>query len=286
MAKISRHLHIAQAPGHYLQWKGTTLCQLIALPEMLNSQSGSAFIVASGPSVKQQNIQPLQTSATFGINGSFLKFADDGITPRYYVISDEEFVEQRFEIVKKILDSGCHCLFTPSVLSQICTIDLSSIKDHPAISVFYNHFKEYNKPALTYSDIVTMAQHDSDIITKDGKIGFSKNLSKGVFTAHTVIYFALQLAYGIGFRTIYLLGMDLGAGSNQTTRFYEGGDSAMPSHLGRDYQQWILPSFEIVSRLCEESSLQVYNLSKDSRLPDTVIPKNTLEWAINNCRNK
>lgn len=280
MAKISRHLRI-DTTHHGLFWREEPLCNLAPFSQIKNYRfAETAFIVASGPSIKSLDIKPLQDKHTFGVNGSILKFIESGITPTYYVISDEDFIYNRPQLISHILSNpDCHCFFTPQALSAICEINPNLLKGHPKITLFHNHFKEYGKAALEYPEIAQLAADDPEIISQDGRIGFSLNPEKGIFSAHTVPYFALQIAYGLGFRVINLIGMDLGS-ANGETRFYEQGITAMPSHLDRDYINTILPSFEIVGELCRNKTVQVFNLSPTSRLPASIIPKKSFCQAL------
>ncbi len=280
MAKISTNLQIDLITNR-LFWKNGLICDLQPIATLLNNfPNKTAYIIASGPSIKNLDIHQLHDKYTFGINGSILKFVEAGIEPTFYVISDEEFIYNRPQLLQTILSNKeCLCFFTPQAISAICEINPELLKDHPKISLFHNHFKEYGKPALEYPDIVQLAQNDTDIITREGRIGFCLNPAKGVFSAHTVAYFALQIAYGLGFRIVNLLGMDLGSAGGET-RFYEQGQNAMPSHLDRDYLNAILPSFEIVGEFCRSHPFQVFNLSEHSRLPDGVIPKKSFYEAL------
>ncbi|NOR70373.1 MAG: DUF115 domain-containing protein [Methylomarinum sp.] len=280
MAKISRHFKITNDSDPAIIWKKETLCTLLPLPRAVNSFNGkTAYIVASGPSINDVDITLLDNKFTFGVNGSIMKFIDTPVSPYFYVISDEDFIYNRPHLLPFILNKNCHCFFTPQVLSAICEINPELLRNHNKITLFNNHFKDHGNAALECSDIEKLAIDDSEIITDDGRIGFSLNPEKGVFTAHTVPYFALQIAYGLGFRTINFVGMDLGSSTGET-RFYESGTTAMPSHLDRDYFKTILPSFEIAGRLCKTNILQIYNLSPSSRLPDKVIKKKSFYEAI------
>lgn len=264
---------------HAVTWNGRVVCELAPLSDLMGQHQGEpAFLVGSGPSLKHQDLRALGARHCFGMNGSIVRLAQDGVRPSYYVIADADFTRNRWTLMRQILASGAHCLFTPAVLNAICERD-ATVLAGARVSLYHNHFKDYGQPALEPQDIVGRFAGDARILTRDGRIGFSKDPLLGVFTAHTVMYFALQLAYGMGFRDLYLLGMDLGD-QGGATRFYETGRGAMPSHMGRDYEAWILPSFRIVGGLCDRGELQVHNLSPISRLPADVVPRMTLEDAL------
>jgi len=264
---------------HTVTWNERVVCEMTPLADLMGRHQGvPAFLVGSGPSLKNQDLRALSDRHCFGMNGSIVRLAQDGVRPSYYVIADADFTRKRWTLMLQILGSGAHCLFTPSVLNAICERD-PAVLAGVRVSLFHNHFKDYGQPALEPPDIVRHFAGDGRILTRDGQTGFSRDPLLGMFTAHTVMYFALQLAYGMGFRDIYLLGMDLGD-QGGATRFYETGRGAMPSHMGRDYEAWILPSFQFVGELCAQGELQVHNLSPISRLPADVVPRMRLEEAL------
>ncbi|EWC42269.1 hypothetical protein B597_006450 [Stutzerimonas stutzeri KOS6] len=107
---------------------------------------------------------------------------------------------------------------------------------------------------------------------KTNRIGFSRNLSRGYFVARTIPYAGAQLAFHLGFRLVFIVGMDL---NPSVGRFYESDEAkVLPTSLDRHYEDYIVPSFKLMSRkVCREGGFQVFNLSKDSRLPASVLPK-------------
>lgn len=253
-------------------WQGRHVASLIPLKQLMAQYSAQPiFIIASGPSLAELDLSVLKNQATMGVNGSFLKFEQDGITPRYYAISDADFVANRWSIMHKIINSGSHYLFTPTVLSKICERDPAILRDKK-ITLIQTHFRHYGHAALEPKDVEQLAASDQELTTVDGRIGFSKNPEKGLFSAHTITYFAVQLAYGFGFSKVYLLGMDLGSPTGKT-RFYESGTQAMLSHMDRDYLEYILPSFEVAMQAVAGDDFQIFNTSKVSRLPHHVVPK-------------
>jgi len=100
--------------------------------------------------------------------------------------------------------------------------------------------------------------------------------------AHAIARLALQVAYALGARRVFLLGVDLGGGGT-SQRFYERGAKVVPTRLDRDLDPYILPSFALVGRLQESDDFSVFNLSPTSLLPETMIPRLSLGEAIALC---
>ena len=101
----------------------------------------------------------------------------------------------------------------------------------PEINAFYN------TPRLAPADFAAWAARQ-DYLTlhpdpqyHTGRVGFSGDIRRGVFSAQTVIFEALQVAAFLGYRQIFILGMDLNAGPGQA-RFYEQGDHVARTRLG------------------------------------------------------
>jgi Kdo-III transferase WaaZ len=136
----------------------------------------------------------------------------------------------------------------------------------------------YGVAKLSPAAFDAWAEDEADLILheagrlKSGWVGFSKCIDKGIFTGQTVVYSAVQVAYALGFRQIFILGMDLG-GTGTLARFYESGNTAAGSRLDKDFEPYIVPSFELARRLCEAEGIALYNVSPHSRLSATLVPK-------------
>jgi Kdo-III transferase WaaZ len=110
-------------------------------------------------------------------------------------------------------------------------------------------------------------------------VGFSKRIERGVFTGQTVVFAAVQVAYWLGFQRVFILGMDLG-GTGTLARFYESGSAVASSRLDKDFKPYIIPAFELARRLFEAEGREIYNVSPNSRLPTTIIPKLSFDEAL------
>jgi Kdo-III transferase WaaZ len=109
---------------------------------------------------------------------------------------------------------------------------------------------------------------------KPNRIGFSRNLEKGYFSSRTIPYAGIQLAYHLGFNRVFVVGMDL---NSSLGRFYEQGCEAVRSRLDGDYEHYILPCFELMAERVINPDFRVFNLSPNSRLPASVVPKLDLD---------
>ena len=129
------------------------------------------FVIGNGPSLKKTDLTLLKNDITFGVNAIFLI----GFIPTYYVVADNLVCEDRAEEINQF--SGAAIKFFP-VARAYC---IQRNKD----TVFYVEGGEYKKYP-----------------------GFSKNVSEYIFPDKTVTYANLQLAYHMGFKKVYLIGMD------------------------------------------------------------------------------
>ena len=68
--------------------------------------------------------------------------------------------------------------------------------------------------------------------------------------------------------------------SQDTSRFYEHSKDVVKSRINRDFEPYVLPAFEVAGKVAEHHGLEIYNLSPNSRLPETVIKKISLEEAL------
>jgi Kdo-III transferase WaaZ len=270
--------------GCDILWKGVSVGQCRPVSELHNTYSGACYVMGTGPSIQSMNLRSLSGQFLIGVNGAIAKFNELGIRPDAYVITDSDFFENRFEMVSDAVASGAKCFFSFAGLSRICKRDPQVLKgDNIYLTEVVN--RRYGAPRLSQPDFIQWAYSDQDFAMPDGqrpddsRVGFSRNLEKGVFCGRTITFRALQIAYYLGFRKLFVLGMDLNyRGDNP--RFYETSASMRPTKIDKDYDPYILPAFKVLADLCKQGELSVYNLSSASRLPADIMPRMTLEAAL------
>lgn len=234
------------------------------LREISNCYNEEIYILGSGPSIKTQNLRILQGKKVFFLNGSIQISWQYNITPFFLAITDATFILNRLEIVSKIQPR------TRLLLS------LSSIK---AMKYFCPHILEENEIYISNSPLEPYGEKKKQIkdldknyfyISKDGNSAFSLEPSKGLFNGGTVMSNAIQIAFYLGFRNIYLLGLDIG--NAQQPRFYENNKNKLKSGLLTDYETEILPFMKATKELAEIQNREIYNCSPITKLPYDVIP--------------
>lgn len=252
-----------------------------SLTDLRNSCRGAVFIVASGPSAKDFPLQRYANYPMMAMNGSICRFVEANLAPYFYLCDDSSFVRNRLPLLLQATQLAQHMALSARVIGSIPESELGSLER----SGVY-HLGRVNRPSnggkpLSYRQFAWTVRNDPDLECdfslfrqKPNRIGFSRNLAKGYFSGRTIPYVGIQMAYHLGFNQVFLVGMDLDSSKG---RFYEQGGDAVPSRLDGDYDDYILPCFEFMASRVLSPSFRVYNLSMDSRLPASVVPK--LSWG-------
>ncbi len=148
-----------------------------------NFCSGEAcVIIGNGPSLNKIDFDKLSNIKTFGVNSFFLLTEKLNFKPTFYTVEDNLVFEDNIE----------------------------NIKNYEVEHKFFPHdFKKYlNDTNANYFFRDSRYYRDEYNIPKKTNLKFSKNFNNIVYSGHTVTYINLQLAYFMGFKTIYLIGMD------------------------------------------------------------------------------
>ncbi len=135
------------------------------------------FIIGNGPSLKMDDLDKLANEYSFATNKVYYAFNSTVWRPTFYAVQDALVLEQTLDTVKS-LDVRYKFLRADS---------LSKFEKIPDNTFFFRKkTRLYNgKPA-----------------------SFSEDPSKCVYEGSTVTFLCLQLALYMGFKEIYLLGMD------------------------------------------------------------------------------
>jgi Kdo-III transferase WaaZ len=271
-----------------IYWRGRPVGRINPLETLAPATTRDCFIVGTGPSLNDIDFAALRGRTCIGVNGSVLKSEDYSVPFRSHVISDRHFFNDRFELVRKALESGAECIFSFRGLSVVCEREPALLHD-ARVFLLNEITARYGEPKPGTEAFDAAAERDPDLVLhprarpSEGRVGFSRDIRKGVFTGQTIVFSALQLAVWLGYRRVFILGMDLGGAGG---RFYEAGSQAAPMRLDRDYEAYIRPAFEVAASLLGKLGVEVYNLSERSRLPSEIVPKLAFEQALEMSRGR
>lgn len=173
-------------------------------------QGKRCFIIGNGPSLKKIDLTLLKDEYTFGMNRIYMAFAEMGFDTSFFVCMNDLVVEQ-------------------------CAKDIQQLKMPRFVS--WRGRKWVNRePGLNF------------IYSTYTGPRFSTDITGRVWESATVSFVALQLAYFMGFQTVYLIGMDnnfVTQGAPNTTVISQGDDPNHfnPGYFGKGFR-WQLPDLE------------------------------------------
>lgn len=233
-----------------------------------NIAQGAVFIVASGSSAKDFPIEQFADVPMITLNGAIAMFADTAIDPFFYLCSDTSFRLHKPHLYALAMQRSQRVALWEGEIDQLTTAPagavyaLSKAKDQSLLASALNRESHYVRSRVLWNK-------------RARSIGFSKDMQHGFFDARTVAYAALQLAYHVGFTKVFMVGVDLNQAGG---RFYENTFTHQaPCGLDAHFERRILPSMKLMAKTVMGEDFAVYNLSANSRIPGSVIPKVDLE---------
>jgi hypothetical protein len=168
-----------------------------------------AFIIGSGPSLKMEQLSRLGGEITFGMNQLYKCFNRTSWRPRYYALSDSLVAERYgYEIL-----SAVRC---PLFAAE-------NLREYLARSAGVIYFR---KKQETYED-------------KEPE--FSSNPLAYVHGGYTTTYLCFQLAWFMGVREFYTLGIDANYALPATKTLSKDGCWERITNINSD--SWFLPDY-------------------------------------------
>ena len=225
--------------------------QLRALRDRFAGQQ-RCFIIGNGPSLNQTDLTQLEDEVTFCVNGFFLKMPDLNWTPTFYVVEDHLVAEDRAVEINRL--KGPIKLF-PSYLGYCL--------DEAPDTIFFNHRARKSYP--------------------EG-FDFSEDASKITYTGCTVTFTCMQLAHYLGFREIYLIGVDASYDIPTNIEHQDSYGTRIldmqtddPNHFHPDYfgkgYRWhdpqvakMLEAYQEAQRVTDLSGRPIYNATVGGQL--------------------
>jgi hypothetical protein len=203
--------------------------------------SGACNIVLSGPSVKGiRNPRLLNKNYNIWVNGAVCLAQQANIKPSLYLVSDPSYIKNKTADFIRFSNSASKTLINFAGLSELLR----------RIEGVHDRFYLFDDPRMPFRE------------ASEFPVQFPENAIRG---GHSVVLSAIRIAFRMGFREIFLYGLDLGG----TSRFYQEGQPE-PSHMDRDFEI-IRREMRQVAMEASALGVKLWNCSTNSRLDSTII---------------
>ena len=209
------------------------------------------FIVALGPSLKLSDLNELveNNEITFSMNRCYEMFDKTTWRPDYYFLSDKK-------------------AFTPKVKAEIekmiagkTTVVYSKFavpKGMPDEAIYYK---------ANYTDAILSSSRKNKYRKKAKPLRCSTDAYEFIYDGHTCVHSIIQLAYYMGFKEVYLLGVDCGVIKNKSYSELLGEPSRNIENMNRLGDLYI-EDYASLKNDIERKKLDIaiYNATKGGRL--------------------
>ena len=237
-----------------------------ALKKFRNAYSGQdCLIICNGPSLKRTRLGLFKNMPSFCVNSTFILQDQLGFKPHFYTVEDNHVVDDNIEEIKKMV-SGVK--FFP---------DKYRAKLGDAKDLFY-------LPTVWDCYWTSKVAHENP--------EFSTDITRGIYTGQTVTYLNLQLAYFMGFKRVFIVGLDFSYAIPQGSKIDNNSidhDDDDPNHFHPDYfgkgRQWHFPkldscmvSYSTANQEFAKVDREIIDLTLSGRL--NVFRKSTLEEEL------
>ena len=238
----------------YLEWR---LKYSKVLKKYKNIHSGAdCFIVGNGPSLNKIDLGLLNRYYTFGLNKIYLMFDKTEFRPSYHVAVNPLVIEQ-------------------------------SVKEFEGLSC--DTFLSY-RPSR---HIIKKHEHINFIMT-GGPVAFSQDLVGEINEGWTVTYVAMQIAFYMGFKNIFLIGVDHNFVVNGEPNEKQLLTDSDVNHFDPNYfggKLWHLPdlegselSYRLAKFFFERDGRCISDATIGGKLQ--IFPKISFEDALRVCKKK
>ena len=244
------------------------------------------FILATGPSIKTQDLKLLKDEICISVS-QFMLHPDIKIINPLYHIEAPTHPPLDFSYVKTSFDG-----YKNNYAGRVNYFFGYYPYDYSIINFFYHH-KEYYNTNIHFIDYTKSRFLDD----KNYNNKTVWDITRSPFLARTVIYIAIQVAFYMGFREIYLLGCDhdylMNLTRNTDFHFYRDGESNTGKMDSKHYNSfstewWFLQyyyrwkEFRLMRDYLESRGCRIFNATNGGMLD--VFPRVNYEDVISMCK--
>lgn len=206
------------------------------------------FIIGNGPSLTLEDLNRLKNEDTFACNRIYKLYKNTEWRPTYYVSQDNGVLLEIKEDMDYVIKNSKY-VFLNSYIAAFLKRRLTK-KDNV---LFFKVNSKYDYP---------------------NPPGFSMDISKEVCEGFTVAYTCIQMAVFLGYKEIYLIGVDHNYNLNlKADGSVEEKDGVINYMSGLEGKLAFPPqmekstlAFEEANRVCKSNGIKIYNATRGGKL--------------------
>ena len=235
----------------YLRTKGIGFKADQRILELKDKHKGErAFVIATGPSLTVEDVNLISNETTFAVNSIFKLFDQTDWRPNYYVFLDPILYDRFYDRGYVNLDSFCKNACFLFVLNR------KKIKSSKAYILHVNWLNHITNFGSTY-------------------FKFNEDFRFGLYDYYSVTQLSILLAMYMGYKDIYLLGVDNNYIGEKTHFQYTEGESKISKNHGYRIQNANDSAYKVIKALADERGVNIYNATRGGRLD--VFPRVNLD---------
>lgn len=217
-------------------------------------QGERCFIIATGPSLKLEDVEKLKKEYTFGINTIFKLFSETDWRPTYYVMTDPSLHKSLYKNADLDVNSYSE---RRSILNAINKDIVNGDKTILVHCCWLDHVYHYGRSR---------------------KFKYHPNLLFGVYDYYSVTQECIVYAIYMGFKEIYLLGADNDyTGSKQHFKNTEG-EFHIQYERALKVQEMNNAGYAYVKMIAEEQGVKIFNATRGGKLE--MFPRVNLDCVL------
>lgn len=201
------------------------------------------FIVATGPSLRVEDLNKLKNEITFSMNSIYLSYPKTMWRPTYYGIQDPLVYEK---IKDEIRNEDYQAAFIGSNVAKAFQI------------------KPEGKRFVFPLDLLNHQMPNSTINTK-----FSDDIYERVYSGYNIAYSILQIAVYMGFKEIYLMGVD--CDYQQPKKYFQedknrGEEKYFTQKFLASNTEKFISAYKVSKLYADKHGIKIYNATRGGKL--------------------
>lgn len=212
------------------------------------------FVIATGPSLKIEDIKKIEKEYTIGINSIFKLYDETSWRPTYYAMTD-------YNLTNTILKE--HTILIDDYARSNCFVNIINKKDVKGEKVIYieNNWLDH---AYHYG--------------KSKRYKYEEDLALGVYDYYSITHECIIYAIYMGFSEIYLLGADNDyIGEKKHFSNYDE-DSNIDYERAMLIQQANDIGYSMIKKIADKKNVRIYNTTRGGKLE--LFPRKDLDSVV------